>query len=207
MYDLQDHHLYVTDGGHRENLGLVELLRRRCRTIICVDASGDAPGTFANLRHAVELARVEVGATIDLSPMRSWQTAFVSATDPDSELSTWQTATTKGSVRVAPPRLTAPGSELPSAAHTVLDVTYRGPDGELEGHGKIIYIAGVLYDADDFPDDLVAFSLQDPLFPHYSTGDQFLDEKQFRCLVQFGEAATAKALRDPDVSEAIRAAL
>ena len=28
-FDANDHHVYVTDGGHRENLGLVELLRRR----------------------------------------------------------------------------------------------------------------------------------------------------------------------------------
>ena len=57
------------------------------------------------------------------------------------------------------------------------------------------------------PDDLVAFSLQDPLFPHDSTGDQFLNAMQFRCLVQFGEAATTFALRDPGVIAAIQAGL
>ena len=207
MYDLQDHHLYVTDGGHRENLGLVELLRRRCRTIICVDSSGDSPGSYATLREAADLARVEVGATIDLSPLRSWRTTFSSDADTSGTLSTWQTATTTGSVRVGSPRMTAPGTERPPSAHTVLDVTYKGPNGEPEGHGKIIHIAAVLYDSDGFPDDLVAFSLQDPLFPHYSTGDQFLNEKQFRCLVQFGEAATAHALADTAVIGAIRASL
>ena len=207
MYDLQDHHLYVTDGGHRENLGLVELLRRRCQTIICVDSSGDSPGSYATLRQAADLARVEVGATIDLGPLRSWRTTFSSETDTSGTLPTWQTATTTGSVRVGSPRMTAPGTERPPSAHTVLDVTYRGPGGEIEGAGKIIHIAAVLYDCDGFPDDLVAFSLQDPQFPHYSTGDQFLNEKQFRCLVQFGEAATAHALVDPAVIGAIQTAL
>jgi hypothetical protein len=204
MYDLQDHHLYVTDGGHRENLGLVELLRRRCRTIICIDSSGDSPGSYATLRQAADLARVEVGATIDLSPLRAWRTTFISETDTTGTLTTWQTATTSGSVRVGSPRMTAPGTERPPTAHTVLDVTYKGPAGEPEGTGKIIHIAAVLYDSDSLPDDLVAFSLQDPLFPHYSTGDQFLDEKQFRCLVQFGEAATTQALADPAVKAALR---
>jgi hypothetical protein len=207
MYDLRDHHLYVTDGGHRENLGLVELLRRRCRTIICIDSSGDSPGSYATLRQAADLARVEVGATIDLDPLRSWRTSFVSEADTGGTLPTWQTATTTGSVRVGSPRMTAPGTERPPSAHMVLDVTYRNPDGEEEGHGTIIHIAAVLYDGKGFPDDLVAFSLQDPLFPHYSTGDQFLNEKQFRCLVQFGEAATTQALEDPLVRKALCEAL
>jgi hypothetical protein len=207
MYDLRDHHLYVTDGGHRENLGLVELLRRRCSTIICIDSSGDSPGSYTTLRQAADLARVEVGATIDLGPLRAWRTSFFSDADTSGTLSTWQTATTTGSVRVGSPRMTAPGTERPPSAHTVLDVTYRGPDGESEGSGKIIHIAAVLYDSDGFPDDLVAFSLQDPQFPHYSTGDQFLNEKQFRCLVQFGEAATTHALADPAVNAAIRESL
>jgi hypothetical protein len=207
MYDLKDHHLYVTDGGHRENLGLVELLRRRCETIICVDASGDSPGSYGTLRQAADLARVEVGATIDLGPLRAWQTSFFSEADTTGTLPTWQTATTTGSVRVGSPRMTAPGTERPPSAHTVLDVTYKTPTGEVEGHGKIVHIAAVLYDSESFPDDLVAFSLQDPEFPHYSTSDQFLNEKQFRCLVQFGEAATAHALVDPAVIGAIRATL
>ena len=46
-FDLADHHVYVTDGGHRENLGLVELLRRRCKTIICIDS----PATARSVHH------------------------------------------------------------------------------------------------------------------------------------------------------------
>ena len=37
---INDKFLYVTDGGHYENLGLVELLRRGCTEIYCLDASG-----------------------------------------------------------------------------------------------------------------------------------------------------------------------
>jgi hypothetical protein len=68
-FEPDDRHLYVTDGGHRENLGLVELLRRRCKTIVCVDASGDTPGSFATLRKAAAIARIEVGAEIDLTDL------------------------------------------------------------------------------------------------------------------------------------------
>ena len=37
---IDDKFLYVTDGGHYENLGLVELPRRGCGTIYCFDACG-----------------------------------------------------------------------------------------------------------------------------------------------------------------------
>ena len=58
--------LYVTDGGHYENLGLVELLRRGCMQVYCFDASGGS--SFAALGDAVALARSELGVEIDIDP-------------------------------------------------------------------------------------------------------------------------------------------
>ena len=55
--------LYVTDGGRYENLGLVELLRRGCTRIFCLDASGGR--AFEALGDAIALARSEVGVEID----------------------------------------------------------------------------------------------------------------------------------------------
>jgi hypothetical protein len=71
-YAEDDRYVFVADGGHWDNLGLVELLRRRCKTIICLDASGDEPGKFTTLHQAVELAGFElptVVASIDLKPL------------------------------------------------------------------------------------------------------------------------------------------
>lgn len=60
---VNDPYLYVTDGGHYENLGLVELLRRGCTEIFCFDASG---GTRLDaLGDAIALARSELGVEID----------------------------------------------------------------------------------------------------------------------------------------------
>ncbi|MEA2370217.1 MAG: hypothetical protein QOH12_611 [Solirubrobacteraceae bacterium] len=61
-----DRYLYVTDGGHYENLGLVELLRRGCTEIYCFDASGGEG--FENLGDAVALARSELGVHIPIDP-------------------------------------------------------------------------------------------------------------------------------------------
>jgi hypothetical protein len=49
----EDRLLQITDGGHYENLGLVELLRRRCTEIYCIDASGDQPPTAGTFEQAI----------------------------------------------------------------------------------------------------------------------------------------------------------
>jgi rhodanese-related sulfurtransferase len=56
----------VSDGGHYENLGLVELLRRGCTRVFCLDASGGSVG--GELGDAVALARSELGVKVDLDP-------------------------------------------------------------------------------------------------------------------------------------------
>jgi hypothetical protein len=60
--------MYVTDGGHYDNLGLVEALRRGARNIIVLDASGDKPDTWFTLGGAMALARTDAGVRIDLDP-------------------------------------------------------------------------------------------------------------------------------------------
>lgn len=59
-------YLYVTDGGHYENLGLVELLRRGCTRVFCLDASGGSVG--GELGDAVAIARSELGVQVDIDP-------------------------------------------------------------------------------------------------------------------------------------------
>ena len=60
--------MYVTDGGHYDNLGLVEALRRGASNIIVLDASGDKPDTWFTLGGAMALARTDAGVEIDLDP-------------------------------------------------------------------------------------------------------------------------------------------
>jgi hypothetical protein len=61
----------VTDGGHYDNLGLVEALRRGAENVVALDASGDSPHTWFTLGGAIALARAdaEVDITIDPSTM------------------------------------------------------------------------------------------------------------------------------------------
>jgi hypothetical protein len=58
----------VTDGGHFENLGLVEILRRGCTHIYCFDASGGDVDSFAALGQAIAIARSELEVEITIDP-------------------------------------------------------------------------------------------------------------------------------------------
>jgi hypothetical protein len=60
----QDSRIHLADGGHFENLGLYELLRRRCRYIIVSDAGADPECTLADLGQAVQRARADLGAEV-----------------------------------------------------------------------------------------------------------------------------------------------
>jgi hypothetical protein len=60
--------MYVTDGGHYDNLGLVEALRRGASNIVVLDASGDKADTWFTLGGAVALARADEGVEIELDP-------------------------------------------------------------------------------------------------------------------------------------------
>lgn len=58
----------VSDGGHIENLAVYELLRRRCRLIIAVDAGADPEFHFDDLENLTIRARNELGIDIAFRP-------------------------------------------------------------------------------------------------------------------------------------------
>jgi hypothetical protein len=58
--------IYVSDGGHFENLAIYELVRRRCRFIVASDAEEDAKFAFNGLGNAIRKCREDFGVEIDL---------------------------------------------------------------------------------------------------------------------------------------------
>lgn len=59
--------LNVSDGGHIENLGVYELLKRRCRFIVAVDGENDPTMTFHALTNLQRLAYIDFGIVLDLN--------------------------------------------------------------------------------------------------------------------------------------------
>ena len=51
--------IYLSDGGHFDNLGVYEMLRRRCRIIVAIDAGCDPDYQYADLGAALRLAAID----------------------------------------------------------------------------------------------------------------------------------------------------
>lgn len=58
--------IYLSDGGHFENLALYEMVLRRCHIIVLSDVSGDGGMTFEDLGNAIRKIRVDMGIPIDI---------------------------------------------------------------------------------------------------------------------------------------------
>lgn len=78
-------YVYLSDGGHFENLGLYELVRRRCRYVVVCDAGADPELEFDDLANAIRKCRADFGVDIeiDVGPLRH---------DSETGLSTWHCA-------------------------------------------------------------------------------------------------------------------
>jgi len=63
--------VYLSDGGHFENLGIYELVRRKCRFIIAIDAGMDPKFGFEDLGNAVRKCQVDFGVRIDIDTKAS----------------------------------------------------------------------------------------------------------------------------------------
>ena len=83
LLDERQARVNLSDGGHHENLGLFELLRRRCRVILCVDAEADPELRCAGLIGCMLKARVDLGVRLDVqvaamaTSARRWTVATI----------------------------------------------------------------------------------------------------------------------------------
>jgi hypothetical protein len=66
-----DHYKYVnlSDGGHFENLGLYEMVLRRCHFIVVSDGGEDPECAYADLGEAVRKIRIDFGIPIEFGTM------------------------------------------------------------------------------------------------------------------------------------------
>lgn len=66
MADETSDYVNVSDGGHFENLGIYELVRRRAKVIIVSDAECDPDLSFGSLGNVIRICETDFGAKIDI---------------------------------------------------------------------------------------------------------------------------------------------
>jgi hypothetical protein len=62
-------YIYLSDGGHFENLGIYEMVRRRCRYIVAVDAGCDLKYKFEDLGNAVRKISIDMDVRIEMQEL------------------------------------------------------------------------------------------------------------------------------------------
>jgi hypothetical protein len=64
--DVKGTHIYLSDGGHSDNLGVFSLVRRLCKDIIIVDAEHDPTYAFGGYVRLKRALRSEINVTVDV---------------------------------------------------------------------------------------------------------------------------------------------
>ena len=87
-------YVYLSDGGHFENLALYEMVRRRCRYIIVLDGGCDSEYTYEDLGNALRKIRIDMKVPIKFDPVpvpgtkpaRRWASAEIRYKEIDAAL-------------------------------------------------------------------------------------------------------------------------
>ncbi|MCX5302069.1 hypothetical protein OG304_01180 [Streptomyces sp. NBC_00160] len=174
--------LLCTDGGHFDNLGLVEMLRLRCRTIYVIDSSGDTPPLATTLAQAVTLAYEDLGVVIEF---------------PKEEV----LKLVPGSAAPLKPTEGMAALNARFSASCVVTGTIKypepvlfDPDAPPSDEGTIIFAKANL--TPDMSYELLSYALKEKAFPRQATFDQWFDHAQFdayRALGHFLGTAAGKA--------------
>lgn len=154
-------YVLLSDGGHFENLGLYEMVLRRCRNIVVVDGSADPSGTLEGLGDAVRKIRIDLGIPIEFKP------PFPILPRPESEKRGGGGYCAVGDIHYE--AVDADPSER-------VDPLRRAYDRH-DLTGRIVYVKPTIYGGE--PRDVFNYAMSHPDFPHESTADQFFDEPQF----------------------------
>ena len=206
----------LSDGGHIENLGAYELLRRQCKFIVCVDA-GQEPGMECSdlmrlqryaeidlgLRMYFDIADLQIGPNglsrahailvkIDYAPEPAARPQVVGA-----EAVPARGAPTSGPARTGcRPGHERAGTEAgaPTTSGCTAEQAKRDKGrGTSDQLGWMLYLKLAMTGVE--PNHVMDYHRQNPDFPHQSTGDQIYEEDQFEAYRALGECAMAGMFR------------
>ncbi|MDH2346381.1 patatin-like phospholipase family protein [Bradyrhizobium sp. SSUT77] len=161
--------LELSDGGHFENLGLYELIRRRLDLILVVDAEQDSNISLAALVSSTNRIKEDFGVSV----------GFLDSRGPEQLLG-------KDSDRYPS------GARLARSPFVVAEIRYPAVTAipgkrstKPSKRGVLIYIKSTMVTGLAFATD--GYKAANPEFPHQSTVDQFFDPDQFEAYRDLGK--------------------
>lgn len=182
LTDAESAYVYLSDGGHFDNLGVYELVRRRTRLIVAIDCGEDADGRFDDIADTIRKCYIDFGAriTLDVGDLAK----LPHAVDPKTG---------------------APADPLAALckAHFVEGkIEYPALEGAPSFTGTLVLVKPTLT-AQLFKEapDLLNYYLSDAKFPQQSTTDQWFNEAQFESYRKLGYLIGVRLLKDFKVGD------
>jgi hypothetical protein len=163
--------LQLSDGGHFDNLGIYELIRRRARLIVACDGTADPDFAFSDFITLLARIEADFGARIVF--------------DQAAGLELFMPTEAAGFPR---------NTQLAKKGFTVGEIRYSdGSDGDL------IYITTTLFKGLGLA--ALGYKAGNPDFPDQTTADQFFDDAQFEAYRHLGYSVGKAVLADKDCGE------
>jgi hypothetical protein len=152
----QSPYVYLSDGGHFDNLGLYEMILRRCRYIVISDASTDPSYCFESLAYSIRQIRMDFGVPIEMEEMNL------------------------GKNPSEPNRYCAIGT----IRYSCVDRPAGSNDPDKDYDGVLVYIKPSLNGSE--PADVLNYHKSDDAFPQDTIADQWFSEPQFESYRMLG---------------------
>jgi hypothetical protein len=179
----------LSDGGHLENMGLYQLLARRCALIIICDGEHDPKMQFSGLLEAVRMAQIDLGVRISFDGLdeirlgtQGHAVGTIEYGEPDKDEDE-QRAVQFGKLLYLKSSLLGDSGLQDSLGSEQFASSKHRDDREY-------------YDAYSY---VAQYRATHPDFPHETTGDQFFGEQQFECYRALGYIVAEDAIADrPD---------
>jgi hypothetical protein len=174
-------YVYLSDGGHFDNLGLYEMVLRRCHLIVVSDGSCDAHCDLNDLGGSIRKIRADLGIPIDFP-------GGISIYPRSADLATLARGLYWAVGRIRYSLVDPPPTDDP-AARDARD-------------GWLLYLKTAYYGTE--PPDVYEYARANDQFPHESTVDQFFTESQFEsyrmlglhAITRLGAGFTGRSLDD-----------
>jgi hypothetical protein len=146
--------IYVTGGGNIENLGIYELLRRRCQVIIALDTEADLEMSFHSFVALQRYASIDLDVLIDL---------------PWDQI---RDATRQASKKIGKSGRLSPKAARNGPHCAVGEISY--PEGR---KGTLLYVkSSITGDENDY---IIDYKRRFPNYPHETTMDRLFSDEQF----------------------------
>jgi hypothetical protein len=171
---------YLSDGGHFDNTGLYELIRRRLPLIIGVDAGQDQNYQLDDLANLMRQVRLDFGAKFKwLEPAAgagTWSALEAAATKP---IPTWIKNQIKPAAIDSLEKINRDSVHCAAMAQ----ITYSDSD-------QVTWLVMVKPNlAPLIQIDVRNYAALHPVFPNESTANQFFDDAQWESYRSIGENA------------------